>query len=1630
MGKFSLSMEEIERQMSLVNGSRTIAALDNRKNDPQLTVLNPVAKNNTDKLPALNVAGGTPVETKTASVELPKANSSALPDMNLAILSKPETNNDKIERWLNPSYKMSKEEKKEAKKLSDAFMSEVHNRKFDGSDEEYKRMTDLYNKSHTGAAVMAGIMDAVPFYDSVMDATLKAAGVDGSFSEYMDKTSENTRKQNPVAYTAANIGTNIGEYALGTKALEALGVLGKGGKLTQGVSKVVKNPKLASSVANVLGDTSLDVALDTVPSAVENAQSGMNGADVAKEAAKNVATNLAFNIGGEAISNAMPVLKKIADNKKIRNTDDIVSLSDIADEIPINTNMIGMNDLKTQKELLLKQFSDFADGKFPRSERFTISDSMPQYFQNYGNADNPLQLRQRKYKDITSPKNDKKHMHGLSDVEVARIIDDINSPVAVFESGSIAGRPVVVGGRVDADEHPIMSAIQMDETTDAGTYNKLATSFGKDTLADDLLKARSENRMLFENKEKVDELISGGGLQSSKRDTNINLSDNSISNPQNNVNAITEEVAKKFDINNYPDATDAYKATKKNIHNMFNMFGTKEQEEVVMKAVDEFVENPSIEKYIEVQTLLGNEADKLVGTEYHYKGNKAQKLGKTRKFDKEYDYMSAFDSVDELYNSVRDRAKANVNKVMPEDIGLVPKSESIEIPVEGYGKVSKARTNTLEKSGINTPDELANKYLDESNFTYVDTTEKVSMGKARERVATDGVDFWKDKLMAQEDFASEDVDTMMLVYTDKVRQARETGNEELWKEAGTVFKKIQEVGSKMGAGVQAFAKWGRQTPEGVVANTFRNVKEKITKQLGEKKAVEIVDQLTEELQKEIYELAETAFNEGFDSQAGKEAFAQIGKVVNRNTPKSLKGVVKSYLMDSMLLNFRTLISRNAGGNLGYNAMEFMRQPITAGIDAATSKFTGQRTRTGWSADKISSALNGLAKGISDEATDIRKGIHTAKSGQNSIEDAIYSNAHPFKGNNAITKALNGIDDMTKHGLSVGDRPFYEAAYKQRMSELNNLRQRGLLSEEAMKLSDDDFNTMAELAAKIDGLTATYQDDAAMGQALDAFKSAIGKFSKGYAGADVLSQFVMPFTRTPGNIITRSLEYSPYGVVKNAVETANELKKGEFNQQRFVDETGRNILGAGLFGAGIAAYDNGLITGGYSDDKDMANAQKQAGMQEYALNTGNGNFDISWLPVLGNDLVAAAAFKEAYNADEENPLSAGVQGALTGANTLLNTSTLQGMNRMFGGNTSYSTEQNLLGNAKDALTSGFGQAIPSSLRQGVQSVDPYQRNISNGEREYWQNNLMASLPVLREQLQPKVDNEGNIMMQNQGRDLGSRIVENMISPGKYTELQDSIINNEAMRLFESTGNNIAFLPTPNRKDISGGETDVTDKQFFDYQVSLGSKNAETGQAVIESDFYASLSDEQKEKALQDVYSAMKAVAKEESIKGYTSDDKIAAAYKENGPQGVVDYMQEKHTLDSAGISSTNEIAKEYYANGNFDEYQEINNAIKSYGFDTNDSSSMKFINQYGLDAYKDAGDAIEQLGMKQSSENRKLYMSGGLPVLRMAKAADNNNDGSVSKKNELIPYLKNQSWSAEEKNRVVEQFGFSTKNLKW
>lgn len=478
------------------------------------------------------------IETETVGAE--KYNSAPTNVIEPKVLV--NSNVDELDKWLDTSYKMSKDEKKKAKDISETYMKELRKKRGVLSEEdkqEYAKMSKLYTKSHTGSAIMAGIADAMPFYDTAMDAAYKTLGYGNDFSEQWDSTIENTKKQNPIAYTGANIGMNLAKYGAGTQLLTGAGLLGEGGKITQGISKVIKNPKVASSVANILGDTSVDVALDTIPHLAENISKGEKGAGT--NALKNIGGNLAMNTLGEgvgvAVKKAIPYLKRIGSGRAKTLVNTIPSL--------------GAKDLETESKMIAEQLDAYRKGELPTSERIDMG-ILPQYMQNFGDASNPTYMNQSTVRKITAEAGSRKHAHGLTDDDIAKATYDLNSPIAVMKSKTYPNSAFVVSGRIDKDGNPIVIPVHMDKTTDIGDYNEIPSMYGKDKIAEAILRAEENGDMLFKNKERVDEILSGRGIQSPKRDaSNDSFFNNSIPNSIENVNEVTD--FRKINIPNHDE---------------------------------------------------------------------------------------------------------------------------------------------------------------------------------------------------------------------------------------------------------------------------------------------------------------------------------------------------------------------------------------------------------------------------------------------------------------------------------------------------------------------------------------------------------------------------------------------------------------------------------------------------------------------------------------------------------------------------------------------------------------------------------------------------------------------------------------------------------------------------------------------------------------------------------------------------------------------------------------------------------------------------------------------------------------------------------------------------------------------
>lgn len=689
--------------------------------------------------------------------------------------------------------------------------------------------------------------------------------------------------------------------------------------------------------------------------------------------------------------------------------------------------------------------------------------------------------------------------------------------------------------------------------------------------------------------------------------------------------------------------------------------------------------------------------------------------------------------------------------------------------------------------------------------------------------------------------------------------------------------------------------------------------------------------LTTKEQSQIYNYLKEAkdFPEGSYEQ--EELLAKAAKIALARTPATIGQILRTILYTNMLGNFKTAISRNTFGNLAYHSLEQARQLVAAPVDYATSKVTGKHSALGWNKAKANAYKEGLKKGASATINDVIdidalksrregwekalfKNISTGRSGQKGWTKALSNNATTFNDTKTLGKFLNGVEYYVRKSMELGDRPFYEAVYNQSSTELNQLLDRygkdGVAGLEGIK--DEEIPAMIDMISSVRAADSVFQRHGKMSKGLTDIRNGLGEMSEGIVGTDILSTAAGAFTLTPGNIIERAIEYSPLGFIKNAVETGREvIGKNGFNQRRFVDEASRSIAGLPILGATYAMAKNGSINGGYSTDPDERAAQQEDGFIEYGYNVpddfpiyGGRTLDTSDIPVIGPFMQSGSVI-----AEEGITPKAGLQAA----EAVLGGSTTQGFRRAFGSDTpSYSSQNSMIENLVNTVASSGSQLIPSLARQTAQTLDPYKRDLGEyGKPEYYVNLMKNSTPILRETLPIKTNVEGKKVLQNQGRSMGEKILENYVLPMNVSEYKPSPLNVEATRLKKETGENKGFAPKAKRSDLRNwDEADhakYSEKQFRKYKEDLGKLNSSAGNALTRSKFYKNLPDEDKVKYLGDMYTTMKKVARKNAT-GHVDDDKALNIYLDagggkKGTNALIDHYERKYTFGKYDVSES-------------------------------------------------------------------------------------------------------------------------------
>lgn len=569
-------------------------------------------------------------------------------------------------------------------------------------------------------------------------------------------------------------------------------------------------------------------------------------------------------------------------------------------------------------------------------------------------------------------------------------------------------------------------------------------------------------------------------------------------------------------------------------------------------------------------------------------------------------------------------------------------------------------------------------------------------------------------------------------------------------------------------------------------------------------------------------------------------------------PSTFREKANFWRYTSMLTNPTTHIRNIMGNAIQFGARK-IKDGIGTAIERAVIKDPSQRTK----AVNVDKDLKAFAKGQyeTDQSAAMGSGKYSDATAAG-IEREIQSKRKMFRGEDVLSRAVQGIGGLNSRALDYEDVIFNRSAYVDSFAQA--LQAKGVTAAEAHAGTRAADVEAARAYAIEEAQKATYRNTTALSEALSQFGRYEGDNPVKRAGSFV-ADALFPFRKTPANILTTGLDYSPVGLAKGVKEAMLDVKSGKCTAADAVDSiasglTGTGILALGAYLAAEGFFGATLHVRAGDDDKEEA-FEKSMGGQDYAIQIGDKSYTLDWAVPAAMPLFAGAAIMESVRKGG-GTFDALVDSLLGMQDVVLETSMLSSLNDLI---SYWSYADNKVGYLLDRAASSYaGQYIPTIGSKAASVFDDTVRKsyVEKGTGQlssdvnYFLQGAAKKVPGARNQLQPSIDLWGNEVSNGSAPE---RVFQSFLSPGFLKAQDNSPATQEIRRLAKATGESAVYPAAAEKSFKVNGETKyLTGEEYTKYAKTMGSTRKQIVENMLKNKGYQKLSDDDKAKAISYAY----------------------------------------------------------------------------------------------------------------------------------------------------------------------------------
>lgn len=854
------------------------------------------------------------------------------------------------------------------------------------------------------------------------------------------------------------------------------------------------------------------------------------------------------------------------------------------------------------------------------------------------------------------------------------------------------------------------------------------------------------------------------------------------------------------------------------------------------------------------------------------------------------DRLAKVNSVDDAAFS-REIPEANY-ETLKEKYGYIPAGErayrEVQVPKKTADDKYVSRTIRTVLEAKATPDAMVptlERMVAKGEFSYDRYTDKQAISDAESRIKTEGwqktLNKWKSS--TKEGISKENTAIGWALYNN----AANSGDVETALDVLDTIVKRQRNAAQALQATRLLKQQDPSTQLYAAQRSVENLTEDLKKQYGEKAPDLKIDR----------DLAEKFLN-AKDDDARTEAMKEIYRDIGRQMPSRFIDKWNAWRYFSMLGNPRTHV-RNIVGNVGFVPAVTVKNVIGAGIESAANAVSGGKV--GRTKAILTTKDAGLIKAAWSDYANIREqALGSGKYNDNvNVRQEIEEGRTIFK-----PKLLEAMRKFNSTALDAEDAWFSKPHYAAALAQF--CKANGITAEQVA--GGKGIEAAREYAIR-EAQKATYRDTNAFSQMI----SDLGRYrgdNKMKRLGSTLAEGILPFRKTPANILVRGVEYSPIGFLKSISYDLVQVQKGNMQATEMIDRAAAGLTGTGLMMLGLYMAKEGILRGSGGDDEKKKKFDELQGHQEYAMELPNGtSITLDWLaPEALPFFVGANLYEQMQANNGYLTMSDMLQAASNVTDPLLSMSCLQSLNDVFDA-VGYASSGDT-----NALTSAVASAATSYLTQGIPTVFGQAERTGESERmttytdknkfltpdmQYALGKASARIPGVDYGQIPFIDAWGRT--ENSGG-VVARAFNNFANPAYTSKVSGSKMEDELSRLYEATGE-AKVLPqrAPKSFTVNKENKQLTGEEYVKYATKRGQTSYKIVSELTGLASYKSMSDGDKADAVAKAYEYANIVGKM-SVSNYQTDGWAAKAIDTVKKTGVSEAQYIALYLAKGGIES--------------------------------------------------------------------------------------------------------------------------------